>query len=64
MTTPRRTRWKEFWDQVLEALRIIAFLLLVATVWLVLAYVCGRQALMITEEGARELMRQVLPGIW
>lgn len=47
-----------------QALRMLALMALTATVWLVLAYVCGRQALMITEEGARMLMRQVLPGIW
>jgi len=48
----------------LRLLRATALVLLGVTVWGVTFYVCGRQAMMITDEGARSLMRQVLPGIW
>lgn len=47
-----------------RALRMLGLCLLTAVVWIVAAYVCGRQAQLITDEGARMLMRQVLPGIW
>jgi hypothetical protein len=64
MKPGRRFRRARICWHVRQALRMVALMVLTATVWLVTAYVCGRQALMITEEGARALMRQVLPGIW
>jgi hypothetical protein len=43
----------------------MAYLILLAcAAWGVTAYVCGRQAGMLSGDGARMLMRQVLPGIW
>lgn len=48
---------------LLRVLRMLALVLLACAAWGSAIYVCGRQAQLITEEGARMLMRQVLPGI-
>jgi hypothetical protein len=63
MKPRRKYRHLRILWHIRQALRMAALIVLTATVWLVLAYVCGRQAFMITEEGARMLFQQLLPGI-
>lgn len=48
---------------LVRVLRMLALVLLACAAWGSAIYVCGRQAQLITEEGARMLMRQVLPSI-
>ncbi|HEY1092281.1 MAG TPA: hypothetical protein VGE47_14395 [Burkholderiaceae bacterium] len=48
---------------LVRVLRMLALVLLACAAWGSAIYVCGRQAQLITEEGARTLMRQVLPSI-